>query len=450
MEYQSFVDTFAIPCAVLKVEKLPEGICGRIWIHRTNQSYKDFMGPSVYDDMPYEELVPKDVKFENYCFQAAHFGQRMHAYVETVALDGWVDQQMLPLQKESETVGYCLFLFEKTKQAEDDRMAEASIESAASIIKCCVALTHSDQFEENLKAVTKDIREIAGADSCRILTIDDEKKEVTIVAESIRKENARRDDQHDGTIPYELVKTWEPMIGVSNDVIVTNPYEMDALEKRNPVWVSSMREYYVKTLLLIPLKRGKQIIGYLYAINFDVQKVFEIKELAELMSHFIGTELSNHYLMNKLDAMSHTDALTGVGSRRAMLEIIEELNTMEPAFPYGIVNMDVNGLKKVNDEEGHEVGDQYIVRAAELMKQVFDPKTIYRSGGDEFIVILRDVSEKALEQKAEAMRQIQENDEQISIAVGEFWNDGTVPLQEALQEADNAMYEEKRKYHQKA
>jgi diguanylate cyclase (GGDEF)-like protein len=240
------------------------------------------------------------------------------------------------------------------------------------------------------------------------------------------------------------------MIGVSNDVIVTNPYEMDALEKRNPVWVSSMREYYVKTLLLIPLKRGKQIIGYLYAINFDVEKVFELKELAELMSHFVGTELSNHYMMDKLDAMSHTDALTGVGSRRAMLEIIEELNTMEPAFPYGIVNMDVNGLKKVNDEEGHEVGDQYIVRAAELMKRVFDPKTIYRSGGDEFIVILRDVSEKALEQKAEAMRQIQENDEQISIAVGEFWNDGTVPLQEALQEADNAMYEEKRKYHQKA
>ena len=450
MEYQSFVDTFAIPCAVLKVEKLPEGICGRIWIHRTNQPYKEIMGPSVYDDMPYEELVPKDVKFENYCFQAAHFGRRMHAYVETAAFDGWIDQQMLPLQKESKTVGYCLFLFEKTKQAEDDRMAEASIESAASIIKCCVALTHSDQFEENLKAVTKDIREIAGADSCRILTIDDEKKEVTTVAESIRMENIRRDDQHDGTIPYEIVKTWEPMIGVSNDVIVTNPYEMDALEKRNPVWVSSMREYYVKTLLLIPLKRGKQIIGYLYAINFDVEKVFELKELAELMSHFIGTELSNHYLMDKLDAMSHTDALTGVGSRRAMLENIEELKTMKPAFPYGIVNMDVNGLKKVNDEEGHAVGDQYIVRAAERMKQVFDPGTIYRSGGDEFIVILRNVSEKTLKQKAEAMRQIQENDEQISIAVGEFWNDGTVPLREAFQKADNAMYEEKRKYYQKA
>ena len=112
--------------------------------------------------------------------------------------------------------------------------------------------------------------------------------------------------------------------------------------------------------------------------------------------------------------------------------------------------MDVNGLKKVNDEEGHAVGDQYIVRAAERMKQVFDPGTIYRSGGDEFIVILRNVSEKTLKQKAEAMRQIQENDEQISIAVGEFWNDGTVPLREAFQKADNAMYEEKRKYYQKA
>ena len=124
-----------------------------------------------------------------------------------------------------------------------------------------------------------------------------------------------------------------------------------------------------------------------------------------------------------------------------------EIGEMEP---FAVVVCDVNGLKKVNDEEGHAVGDQYIVRAAERMKQVFDPKTIYRSGGDEFIVILRNVSEKTLKQKAEAMRQIQENDEQISIAVGEFWNDGTVPLREAFQKADNAMYEEKRKYYQKA
>lgn len=450
MEYQSFVDTFAIPCAVLKVEKLSEGICGRIWIHRTNQPYKESMGPSVYDDMPYEELVPKDVKFENYCFQSAHFGRRMHAYVETVAFDGWIDQQMLPLQKESETVGYCLFLFEKTKQAEDDRMAEASIESAASIIKCCVALTHSEQFEENLKAVTKDIREIAGADSCRILTIDDEKKEVAVVAESLIRENVRRDNLHDGTIPYEIVKTWEPMIGVSNDVIVTNPYEMDALEKRNPAWVASMREYYVKTLLLIPLKQGRKIIGYLYAINFDVRKVFELKELAELMSHFIGTELANHYLMNKLDDMSHIDALTGLRSRRAMMETVESLKGMGPAVAYGIVNMDVNGLKTVNDEEGHEAGDRYLVHAADLMKQVFDPGTVYRSGGDEFIVILQGVSKEMLEQKAGEMRKIQEESEHISVAVGEFWNDGTVPLREAFQKADDAMYEEKRKYHHEA
>ncbi len=448
MDYQSLADTFAVPCAVLKVEKLPEGICGRIWIHRSNQPYKESMGSTVYDDMLYEELVPKDVKFENYCFQAAHFGRRMHAYVEAKALGSWIDQQMIPMNPESETIGCCLFLYEMTKHAEADRMAAASIESAASVIKCCVALTHSDQFEENLQAVTEDIREIAGAGSCRILTIDHEKKTVTVVAESVLQENIRRDGTHDGSIPYEIVKSWEPMIGVSNDVIVTNSYEMEMLEQRNPAWVATMRDYYVKSLVLIPLKRGREIIGYLYAVNFDVRKVFEIKELGELMSHFIGTELANHYLMNKLDVMSHTDALTGLGSRLAMLENIEELSRMNPMPVFGIVNMDVNGLKAVNDRDGHQAGDQYIVKASDLMKQVFDPGTVYRSGGDEFIVILRNVTKETLEQKADQMRQVQENDKAISIAVGEFWNDGTIPLREAFQRADDAMYEEKRKYHE--
>lgn len=70
MDYQAFVDTCATACAVLSVEKSGDSY-GEIRIVCANEPYKETMGPRYYDNMFYHELVPKDLKFEDYCFRAA-------------------------------------------------------------------------------------------------------------------------------------------------------------------------------------------------------------------------------------------------------------------------------------------------------------------------------------------------------------------------------------------
>lgn len=54
----------------------------------------------------------------------------------------------------------------------------------------------------------------------------------------------------------------------------------------------------------------------------------------------------------------------------------------------GIIYLDVNGLKDVNDQFGHEVGDALLVECARRMKMVFKKADFYRIGGDEFIIII--------------------------------------------------------------
>ena len=80
------------------------------------------MGSAYHDGMLYQELVPQDPKFEDFCFRAAHKNQRMHAYVEAKAFDGWADQVMIPLQPQGPGIGYCQFLIEFTKAADPTRM----------------------------------------------------------------------------------------------------------------------------------------------------------------------------------------------------------------------------------------------------------------------------------------------------------------------------------------
>ena len=70
MDFQGFVNTFTLPCAILSVERLSERHYGDIRFVKANDIYKETMGVARYhDNMLYSELVPKDVKFENFSYK---------------------------------------------------------------------------------------------------------------------------------------------------------------------------------------------------------------------------------------------------------------------------------------------------------------------------------------------------------------------------------------------
>ena len=65
--------------------------------------------------------------------------------------------------------------------------------------------------------------------------------------------------------------------------------------------VISMKSFGVKSVALIPLRRGKELYGFVDILDFDVQKAGVVRELGGLISIYLGTEISNHLLMDKLE-----------------------------------------------------------------------------------------------------------------------------------------------------
>jgi len=113
----------------------------------------------------------------------------------------------------------------------------------------------------------------------------------------------------------------------------------------------------------------------------------------------------------------------------------------------GVVYIDLNGLKQVNDEQGHEAGDSFIRRAAQQIVAVF-PDHTYRIGGDEFVVLMMETGEQEFFEKIEVLSsRLKENN--VSVSAGVLWRASTDNLEELLQEADHSMYAEKEQYHQK-
>ena len=154
----------------------------------------------------------------------------------------------------------------------------------------------------------------------------------------------------------------------------------------------------------------------------------------------------------KLEEIAYTDTLTGIPNRTFFNRRIDEMSGNEQK-EYTMIFMDLNNLKKTNDEFGHEMGDKLIKAAAGCMTAAFEGKGIYcRWGGDEFVAFVPGSEETGkdcvniLKKSLEDINQAKEFIFDISAAIGEVRSDNKNPIDpnSAIREADVRMYEIKK------
>ena len=167
----------------------------------------------------------------------------------------------------------------------------------------------------------------------------------------------------------------------------------------------------------------------------------------------IRTEVKEY--IEDVHTMAYTDKLTGVGNRTAYYDRVESLEQLitEKGLCFSVGVFDLNGLKKANDDHGHEYGDRLIIDAADALCAVFGKENIYRIGGDEFVTILENVEETEMREKLQALDTEIENvnerrREPMSIAKGAAGLDERDwKFNDIFNRADKAMYEDKAAYY---
>ena len=108
--------------------------------------------------------------------------------------------------------------------------------------------------------------------------------------------------------------------------------------------------------------------------------------------------------------------------------------------------VDLNGLKEINDGEGHAQGDRMLSVVAEVLSAVFEGSTVYRLGGDEFLAIVPDVDEAGFRGKTVRAQELFE-ERACSTALGSFYASEPCQVEYAVGRADRKMYEAKRAYY---
>ncbi len=166
--------------------------------------------------------------------------------------------------------------------------------------------------------------------------------------------------------------------------------------------------------------------------------------LRKLAYSFFVAEKNLRY-MHEIEVNSQTDALTGLLNRGSYNRRISELGKY-PLKKFGCIYIDVNGLHYVNNMYGHERGDRMLRFIADTLKEVFGSSSVFRIGGDEFVVLSKDTEETELINQVEETRLRLERCNYDIAAGVEYCNDfGNI--HDMLSAAEKKMYEDKKTFY---
>lgn len=171
---------------------------------------------------------------------------------------------------------------------------------------------------------------------------------------------------------------------------------------------------------------------------------------AGLLASLLTVDLDRSRMQRRVDAAESaalSDALTALGNRRAFERAVEREDARCERFGHqaGVLILDLDGLKDVNDRDGHAAGDRLIQSAARALRSsVRSADQAFRIGGDEFAVVLPEITSGQLAHVADRVRD-ELRDAGVAASIGAAIRGRDDQLLDAVGRADDAMYEAKRR-----
>lgn len=328
-----------------------------------------------------------------------------------------------------------LAVSERTKEQIRQRL------EIATVLNSCVGKLNSDtDIDVGINNLLATVNGYFQADRTYVFEIDPDRDVLINTFEYIcgQEVSAQMDNLQE--VPVSVIKVW-----MQNFRQGRSYYMSDLEQERGQPSYEMLKAQQVWRLLAVPLMKGGAMVGFLGVDNPRAH--YDDATLLASIQFFVTNSLDRKKQQAYLEKLSYRDMLTGLYNRNRYIERLEAYKQVQDQ-QIGAIYIDLNGLKKVNDEQGHRAGDELIVRAAGTIAGIF-AEDAYRVGGDEFVVILLDVSREDFARKTEQLRrQMQENS--VDASIGGVWQASTENLENLLRRADENMYREKKRYYSQA
>lgn len=311
------------------------------------------------------------------------------------------------------------------------------------LITNCVRMLYAvDDLDQTINAVLTQIGEFLVSDRAYVFEIKDElmnnTHEWTAPGISPQLEKLQQFD-------LSLISDWLPFFE-KNDCIIID--DVEQLQKTNPAAYATLHAQEITSLIAAPIFLDNKLAGYIGIDNYDSEKIKNSSYLLLSMSIFLSYAIRHRNHVDMLHRLSYHDLLTNALNRNAFMDVLSQFRPGQYASA-GIIYIDINGMKEINDFYGHHQGDKILITTVAKVFNLFKPDELFRIGGDEFVIITYDLTETDFYEKFNLLRNIfcEKTNLPFSIATGSCWVKSPSDLNSLLQQADSAMYTDKKKFY---
>lgn len=403
-----------------------------------NSKYCEIVGKTV-DELighTYRENFPNaDVQWIQFTRRAS-LGETASGRIFSDTIHHWLQFYCSPASKP----GCCAVMF---TIVDEDKKNYDRLTRGKATDDCIIKIARTLNSEANISvAITKSFEYLGRViHPDRLFILDIDGWQVSRTLEWCRK-GIESNSVYRRKFDYRVISYWEKILFNESSIVV---HDTEVVAEFSPKLYEFLKKLKISNFIATPLYNDGKLIGYLVAENYRADELVDTRRILETVSYFIADRKALSVSLEKLKRLSSHDSLTGAGSRNALFEKISELKKVSSMF--GIVFADLNGLKLINDNQGHAAGDEAIRGATNLLFRFCGENNVYRNGGDEFVAIIPNISLGSFEKVRDNLVAAVGIDNGTSLAIGFEWCDDSKKLEEAMKNADKKMYAAKADYY---
>ena len=241
-------------------------------------------------------------------------------------------------------------------------------------------------------------------------------------------------------IPLEYIAEWNNKFERNGEFYITSLGRDLAVDSPD---YRILEAQGIESLSAAPLTKKGKIIGFI-GVDNPTENGDDLSLLRSVCG-FVLDEMERRRLVEELERSSYMDLLTGLCNPNCYIKALKQLSQCDMQA-LGVIYIDINGMKKLNDSFGHEYGDRVIQNVAELLKTHVESGA-YRVGGDEFVVLCEDIAQADFLALTEKLRRVFEENRDYSVSIGCTWKDGKISADKEITRADDHMYAYKQAYY---
>lgn len=223
-----------------------------------------------------------------------------------------------------------------------------------------------------------------------------------------------------------------PLIIESPEMMLGYSYEM----------YQYMKVHHIFNQRWLCLQESSKRYGFIVVENCCVH--LQNISFLESIAVFIINEMKNRKATESVLYMSCHDYLTDLFNRYSYEEYLQHFDP-DKVSTIGVVVANIDNMKGINNTQGSRIGNYYIKRFANLLKEIFSPQQVYRLNGDEFLVIAEDITHADLINRLKKLNTELAKREDYTVSIGHNWDDVEKDLSDLIAIATTDMHISKKK-----